>query len=662
MIFMVASGQPPSTRVIDVDKGEESVRIMGIYGGSGSSVAGKDINGDGFDDIIIGAPWAPAPNGRLKGAAYIIFGNSFPKIIKDLSIQSPNMTIYGEHGFDAFGWAVSSGDINGDGYYDVIIGARDDDPALGRADAGSTYVIFGSAYPRRKIDLQFKSADMTIYGESYKDMSGQANSTGDINGDGYDDIIIGAYLASPGGRINAGKSHIIFGGPAPSEVIDLNSQPADMSIYGDDDYDQSGYSVSSGDINADGYDDVIIGARGASPDLRIHAGETYVIFGSTTPPTSIDLDSQSADMTIYGDDDDDQSGFSVSSGDINGDGYDDIIIGAHLADPAGGDKAGATYVIFGSDSLPTSIDLNTESADMVIYGDDEGDHNGHAVSSGDINTDGYDDIVIGAWGADTPGGTDAGKTYIIFGSASPPTTIDLNSESADITVHGDNAEDLSGTSVASGDIDNDGFADVIIGASYAKPGGRTYAGETYVILGSGLPINCDFSDVKVKDWQQIGTGRALLRNEQLILRDASLFYRIFPPGAVSNECDIEVKMQRNGGIDYRVSSSILFSHKNKKNCWELRMLLLPVGSRVAGKWILLHKKDGVIVQREVVNDDISRRQQYLIQIEVRESQIRVVVDGVEKINITPDEKPIWGKIGLGIRGEGACFFDDLIIN
>ena len=178
----------------------------------------------------------------------------------------------------------------------------------------------------------------------------------------------------------------------------------------------------------------------------------------------------------------------MASGDINNDGYDDIIIGAHVAAPPGGDGAGETYVIFGSSSPPATIDLSFQSADITVYGDDGGDCSGRAVASGDVNGDGYNDIIIGALNADPPGGNEAGETYVIFGSSypSPPYTVDLNSQIADITIYGDDGADYSGRAVASGDIHGDGYHDIIIGAYGADPPGRSYAGETYVIFGGEI--------------------------------------------------------------------------------------------------------------------------------------------------------------------------------
>ena len=468
-------------RVIDLNKVWGDMRVLGddIYDNSGSAVAKGDINGDGYMDLIIGAPWASHGGRSYAGETYVIFGSLSPPATIDLNSQSADITVYGDDEVDRSGSALASGDINGDGYDDIIIGAPVADPG-GRSSAGETYVIFGCSFPSPPyiLDLNSRPADITVYGDDAHDFFGHAIASGDINNDGYDDIIIGAPWADPPGGTNSGETYVIFGSSSPPSTIDLSTESADITIYGDS-Y-ATGDAVASGDVNGEGFGDIIISSPHADPGGRTAAGETYVIFGSSNPPPTIDLSTESADITIYGDDAYDESGQAVGSGDVNGDGYDDIIIGAMWAD-----YAGETYVIFADSfrSPPYTIDLSTQSADITIYGDDAGDCIGQAVASGDVNGDGYHDIIISACGASPYGRLLAGETYVIFGSSSPPPIIDLDKVSADITIYGDDADDMSGYALASGDVNGDGYDDVIIGAPYARPPGRPDAGKTYVIFG-----------------------------------------------------------------------------------------------------------------------------------------------------------------------------------
>jgi hypothetical protein len=488
--------RPPT---IDLDSTSADLTVYGDDGGdrSGFAVAAGDINGDGYNDLIIGAVDADPAGGEDAGETYVIYGGSLSGEI-DLNdpATSADLTVYGNDPGDYSGYAVAAGNINGDDYDDLIIGAVSADPA-GGSDAGETYVIYGSGSLPAEIDLSSTSADLTVYGDDPGDSSGFAVAAGDINGDDYDDLIIGVYGADPPAGSDAGETYVIYGGGSLPAEIDLNSTSADLTVYGRDPGDRSGLAVAAGDINGDATDDIIIGANYADPAGGTAAGETYVIYGGASLPAEIDLNSTSADFSVYGRDAGDRSGSAVAAGDINGDGTDDLIIGVYGGDPGVGTDAGETYVIY-SGSLPSWLNLNDlgTKADLTVYGDDAEDQSGAAVAVGDINGDGYDDLIIGANYADPAGGTGAGETYVIYGGPSLSRTIDLDSPitSADLTVYGDDEGDSSGYSVAAGDINGDGYDDLIIGAHLADPAGGIGAGESYVIYGSPLDDMGDVCD------------------------------------------------------------------------------------------------------------------------------------------------------------------------
>lgn len=246
---------------------------------------------------------------------------------------------------------------------------------------------------------------------------------GDVNGDGFDDLLIGAYLASPNGE-GSGSSYVLFGKDSGFDAtLDLSSLDGSngFRLDGVAVGDESGYSISSaGDVNGDGFGDVIVGAPDADPNGD-NSGANYVVFGkasgfdATLALSSLDgsngfrLDRVSAG---------DYSGKSVSgAGDFNGDGFDDLIVGSYAAD-ANGDGSGASYVVFGKASgFSATLNLSSLSSSdgFSVAGLTSIDGLGRSVSSaGDVNNDGFDDFIIGAPFAD--GGTfNAGAAYILFG-------------------------------------------------------------------------------------------------------------------------------------------------------------------------------------------------------------------------------------------------------
>lgn len=511
------------------------------YAGRSVACAG-DVNGDGFADLIVGAPHRRF-SGAFAGHAYVVFGSASGFGAADGTgrqvIDATTLTatqgfiIHGATTDDVAGYSVSSaGDVNGDGIDDLIVGAMKNGD--GGYSAGSAYVVFGSTSGfgttdgagRQVIDLLSLSATQgfVIQGDTSGDEAGwSVSSAGDINGDGIDDLIVGAPTGDDGGDF-AGEAYVVFGTAAGfgspvggRQVIDLTSLSAAQGfiIQGDAALDNAGYSVSSaGDVNGDGFDDLIVGAAHNS-DGGTDAGAAYVVFGSAsgfgnadgTLRQVLDLTSLTATegFVIRGDTAEDYTGYSVSSaGDINGDGFDDIIVGAYKGDD-GGDSAGEAYVVFGT-SLGFGnaaggrqvIDLTSLSATQgfIIQGEAAGDKAGFSVTSADdVNGDGFDDLIVGAALSDD-GGLNAGKAYVLFGGAAGFGTadgtgrqvVDLTSlrTSQGFSIRGDSADDRAGCSVSSaGDVNGDGFADLMVGAKLGDDGG-TDAGEAYIIYGAAL--------------------------------------------------------------------------------------------------------------------------------------------------------------------------------
>jgi hypothetical protein len=413
----------------------------------GESVSGAgDVNGDGYSDVVVGL--LGYTNGQSQeGAAYIYHGSASGINTTLAAKVEPNIA-NANMGTDV----GCAGDVNGDGYSDIVVGAYN--YTNGQTNEGAIFIYKGSS-----TGINTTAFSMMQSNSTYANLGNSNSSAGDVNGDGYSDVIAGAYFYSNGQTYEGGAS--VYHGSASgisttvSAILESNQVNANL-----------GYSVAgAGDVNGDGYSDIIVGAHGYD-NGQSDEGAAFVYHGSAnglSTSASAMLESNQAGA---------QMGYSVSTaGDVNGDGYSDVVVGAHGYDNGQTDE-GAAFIYYGSASgLSTSAAVMLESDQVSAY-------LGYSVAgAGDVNGDGYSDMVVGAYGYSN-GQTFEGVAFVHHGSASGIST------TVSAVLESNQASSTFGFSVSgAGDVNGDGYSDVVVGA-YQYDNGQISEGAAFVYHGS----------------------------------------------------------------------------------------------------------------------------------------------------------------------------------
>lgn len=506
-----------------------------FYGPARGLVIGHsrcDVDGDGFDDLVVGSYENDNTAGTNAGRVFIFFGGSSGVG------TTPGLQMTGEAAGDRFGISVAcAGDVNGDGFADVLAGAFLSD--AGGAGSGRAYLFFGNSR-----SLMDGNADLVFTGQAAGDQLGvSVSGAGDVNGDGFDDILVGAYL-NDGGGTDAGRAYLYLGGSAMDNLPD--------AVYnGEAEGDQMGIRVArAGDVNGDFFDDVIIAANLADVGGLTDAGKAYIFFGG---PNIIGRNASQADVILEGSAADDAFASVGAAGDLDNDGYEDVVVGASAFTTGSGSEdctnfqdddgdglvdrrdsdcyLGRAYVFKGGPGLMDLTGaLSADSADFTLTRPAAADGFGFSVASaGDVDSDGYSDLLVGAFLSDKTGsGTkencsnavddegdglvdfddpeclieDAGRAYLYKGGAAFDTTADItflgeasagSSSSAallDTPLSGQFGFALGGA----GSLNGDRFGDIVIGAYLHDTGVVATAtvdpadvGKVYVFAGSALP-------------------------------------------------------------------------------------------------------------------------------------------------------------------------------
>jgi formylmethanofuran dehydrogenase subunit C len=434
----------------------------------GRSLTSGDFNADGRTDLAVGAYGYSTVTGRT----YIFYNGS---IITE-NASGADIIITGETTSNSFGMSLTSGDFNADGKTDIAVGASYYSSYTGRA-----YIFYNGSI----ITENASGADIIITGETTGDVFGTSLASGDWNADGKTDLAVGAYQYST----NTGRAYLFYNG----SIITENASGADIIITGETTNNYLGYTIGSGDWNADGKTDLVVGAYGYSTDT----GRAYIFYNGSI----ITENASGADILITGETTSNSFGRSLASGDWNADGKTDLAVGAYGYSTS----TGRTYIFYNG----SIITENASGADIIITGEATSNTFGFSLASGDFNADGKTDLAVGAYFYSSS----TGRAYLFYNDGSIPTT----AATADIIIIGETTNSYFGYSLISGDFNADGKTDLAVGAhGYSTDTGRVYLYETrdnfawqlqpQSSLSGSLRTNPSFSGQELKMTGEVGTS------------------------------------------------------------------------------------------------------------------------------------------------------------
>jgi hypothetical protein len=468
-----------------------------------------DFNGDGFADLAIGVPYEGLGAIGVAGAVNVIYGSDIGLMEAGDQFWSqgtPDVEDQAE-GADSFGSAVAGGDFNGDGFTDLVIGVPSED--IGSVlHAGAVNVIYGSAtgLSATKIPDQFWSQDSTdvIDDIELRDQLGDPLATADFNGDGFTDLAIGVHLEDIGSTSDAGGVNVIYGSPTGLSATKIPDQfwSQDSTDVLDDveERDLFGFTLAEDDFNGDGFADLAVGVPFESLGPLIEAGAVHLLYGSAGGLTAVgnQLWTQDVSGVLDTAEPGDKFGWSLATGDVNGDAFPDLAIGAfnedieEQLDPI--TDAGAVSVLMGGPSGVSSTGNQFFHQNTVgILGEAESsDQFGQELAAGNLNGDAFADMVVGVPFEDLSISNE-GVIHVLLGSASGLSDAGDQMVAQDSPGILDRSEgdDSFGAHLGVGRFDGDGFDDLAIGIpnEYFGQPILVNAGMVAVIYGSASGLS-----------------------------------------------------------------------------------------------------------------------------------------------------------------------------
>lgn len=464
------------TSVIDLASQPADFTIIGnpIKNPTTIGMALGDITGDHQDEIFWTIPdTAGYVYGFLGSAAYR------PRIdLRQRPAADFNFTIFDSAG--PFESQILCQDFNRDNITDLLLAFPYASP-YGRLNAGCAFLSLGPFdQPDIPVTIQLLlgQVSLTLIGANDGDHLGMALAVGDVNGDGWQDFILGADGVDNQEHVTCGAAFIVLNSDTllNDKVVDCKDAPAVIKIYGRDDNDLSGRALNCGDFDGDGFADLVIGAHKADspvPEVIVDAGEAYLLRGRPSWSRTIDLAERAPDLTLAGTEKQGWLGFSVAVADVDNDGKADLFVSAPRMNWQDKIDAGIVYGFSGK-NLQSWTDLKTDDADWILAGPEAYANLGSALAFGQFNEEPLLDLILAAPQASAMNRKAAGMVLVLHDIGRRQRIFDLSAQTADIGILGALASGFLGAHLATGDVNGDGHTDLVVSAPYGPSESQLY--------------------------------------------------------------------------------------------------------------------------------------------------------------------------------------------